>query len=45
MPDIESHYKKQDGRILIEITLSSVLQLFNSYDPAPFHEKELDTAA
>jgi len=22
-----------------------VLQLFNSYDPAPFHEKELDTAA
>ena len=45
MPDIESHYKKRDGRILIEITLSSVLQLFNSYDPAPFHEKELDTAA
>jgi hypothetical protein len=45
MPDIESHYKKQDGRILIEITLSSVIQLFNSYDPAPFHEKELDTAA
>ena len=30
MPDIESHYKKQDGRILIEITLSSVMQLFNS---------------
>jgi hypothetical protein len=45
MPDIESHYKKQNGRILIEITLSSVIQLFNSYDPAPFHEKELDTAA
>ena len=22
-----------------------MLQLFNSYDPAPFHEKELDTAA
>jgi len=45
MPDIESRYKKIDGRILIEIKLSSILQLFNSFDPAPFHEKELDTAA
>jgi hypothetical protein len=45
MPDIESRYKKVDGRILIEIKLSSILQLFNSFDPAPFHEKELDTAA
>jgi len=45
MPDIESLYKKEDGRILIEIKLTSVLQLFNSFDPAPFHEKELDPAA
>lgn len=45
MTDIESLYKKEDGKILIEITLSSVLQLFNSFDPAPFHEKELDTSA
>ena len=45
MADIESLYKKEDGKILIEITLSSVLQLFNSFDPAPFHEKELDSAA
>jgi len=45
MADIESLYKKEDGKILIEIKLSSVLQLFNSFDPAPFHEKELDTAA
>jgi len=45
MTDIESLYKKEDGKILIEITLSSVLQLFNSFDPAPFHEKELDSAA
>ncbi len=45
MADIESLYKKVDGRILIEITLSSVMQLFNSFDPAPFHEKELDSAA
>jgi hypothetical protein len=45
MADIESLYKKENGRILIEIKLSSVLQLFNSFDPAPFHEKELDNAA
>ncbi len=40
MVDIESLYRKEDGKILIEIKLSSVLQLFNSFDPAPFHEKE-----
>lgn len=45
MADIESLYRKEGDRILIEITLSSVIQLFNSFDPAPFHEKELDTAA
>ena len=45
MSDLESRYKKENGMILIEIKLSSVLQLFNSFDPAPFHEKELDTAA
>jgi hypothetical protein len=45
MVEIESLYKKENGMILIEITLSSVMQLFNSFDPAPFHEKELDSAA
>jgi hypothetical protein len=45
MADIESLYKKDKGRIVIEIKLSSVMQLFNSFDPAPFHEKELDSAA
>ena len=45
LADIESLYKKDKGRIVIEITLSSVMQLFNSFDPAPFHEKELDSAA
>jgi hypothetical protein len=45
MVDIESLYRKEDGKILIEIKLSSVSQLFNSFDPAPFHEKELDSAA
>ncbi|MGB8219039.1 MAG: hypothetical protein WCE46_01500 [Methanoregula sp.] len=43
--DIESMYHKQDGRVLIEIKLTSVIQLFNSFDPAPFYEKEIDTEA
>jgi hypothetical protein len=45
MAEIESVYRKENGMILIEIKLSSILQLFNSFDPAPFHEKELDSAA
>lgn len=45
MADIESLYKKVDGKIIIEIDLSSVKQLFNSFDPAPFYEKELDADA
>jgi len=45
MADIESLYRKEGNSVLIEITLSSVIQLYNSFDPAPFHEKELDSAA
>lgn len=45
MAEIESLYKKVNGKILIEIKLMSIMQLFNSFDPAPFYEKELDTAA
>jgi hypothetical protein len=43
--DLESMYHKKDGRVLIEIKLASVIQLFNSFDPAPFYEKEIDTDA
>jgi hypothetical protein len=45
MESLESVYRKIDGKVMIEIKLSSVAQLFNSFDPAPFHEKELDTNA
>jgi hypothetical protein len=45
MADIESLYKKTGDKILIELKLGSVNQLFNSFDPAPFYEKELDGAA
>jgi len=45
MPEIESLYRKVDGKILIEIDLKSVDQIFNSLDHSPFHEKELDPDA
>jgi uncharacterized membrane protein YcjF (UPF0283 family) len=43
--DLESMYHRKNGRVLIEIKLTSVLQLFNSLDPAPFYEKEIDADA
>jgi len=45
MTTIDSLYREEDGRVLIEVNLSSVIQLFNTFDPAPFHEKELDINA
>jgi len=45
MTRIDSLYRKEDGNILIEIKLPSVLHLFNSFDPAPFYTKELDRDA
>jgi hypothetical protein len=45
MVDTGSPYRVEDGHVLIEMKLSSVSQLFNSFDPAPFHEKELDSNA
>lgn len=33
------------GAAAIEIRLSSLQQLFNSFDPSPFHDKELDREA
>lgn len=45
MTSIDSLYRKEDGYILIEIKLPSVLHLFNSFDPAPFYTKELDRDA
>jgi len=41
----ESHYKTEAGRYLVEIKLNEVRQLFNSFDPAPFLEKDLDADA
>jgi hypothetical protein len=41
----ESHYKREAGRYLVEIKLNEIRQLFNSFDPAPFLEKDLDADA
>lgn len=38
-------YRCEDGTCLIEIRLRELRQLFNTLDPAPFHEKDLDSAA
>lgn len=36
----EALYREREGKLLIELELHSMMQLFNSFDPAPFHEKE-----
>jgi hypothetical protein len=40
---IESQLNTSGG--VIELHLSSIKQLFNSFDPSPFHEKDLDAEA
>lgn len=42
---LESRYRKHGESILIELNLHSVMQLFNSLDPSPFHDKDLDDDA
>jgi len=36
------YYRRENGVSLIELRLSRIAQLFNSLDPSPFHEKDLD---
>jgi hypothetical protein len=38
-------YHREGDSYLIEIRLRDLRQLFNTLDPAPFHEKDLDPAA
>ncbi|MDD1655778.1 MAG: hypothetical protein LUO87_00170 [Methanomicrobiales archaeon] len=45
MSEVESHYRKENGMVLLELTLKNVMQIFNSLDPSPFHEKDLDDDA
>lgn len=45
MTELPAAYRQENGTSLIEIRLSSIRQLFNSLDPSPFHEKDLDRDA
>jgi hypothetical protein len=45
METTKSVYRVENGTIVIELVLRNVMQLFNSLDPSPFHEKELDPDA
>lgn len=45
MADGKSQYRQENGVSLIEIRLNTIQQLFNSFDPAPFNEKDLDQEA
>ena len=38
-------YAREGETVLIEINLRQIGQLYNSFDPSPFHEKELDNEA
>jgi hypothetical protein len=40
-----SAYRRRGEDILIEMSLNKIGQLYNSFDPSPFHEKELDSDA
>ncbi|MDQ1276952.1 MAG: hypothetical protein QG610_2531, partial [Euryarchaeota archaeon] len=41
----EALYREHAGRPVIELELKSLMQLFDSFDPAPFREKDLDPEA
>ncbi|NWF36376.1 hypothetical protein [Mariprofundus sp. KV] len=42
---LAAHYSREDEHYLVELRLSQARQLFNSLDPAPFIEKDLDSDA
>jgi hypothetical protein len=45
MSGLESYYNQEQDTYLIEIRLRNFHQLFNSLDPSPFLEKDLDEEA
>ncbi len=45
LPQITSRYRRIAGASLIEVRLASLDQLFNTLDPSPFHQKDLDSDA
>jgi hypothetical protein len=45
MRKVTSYYKQEKNTYLIELELNNIRQLFNSLDPSPFLEKDLDDNA
>lgn len=45
LPGPESSYRKQDEHVLIELELNNLRQMFNTLDPSPFYEKDIDADA
>lgn len=41
----DAPYRREGDTVLIELRLARVEQLFNSLDPAPFHQQDLDEDA
>ncbi|WP_019499281.1 hypothetical protein [Pseudanabaena sp. PCC 6802] len=42
MKKVESYYNREGNIYLIELKFNNLHQLFNSFDPSPFLEKDLD---
>ena len=40
-----NYYKNVDGKILIELKLREIMQIYDSLDPSPFYQKVLDKNA
>lgn len=45
MKNIESVFPKAGGYYLIELRLNDLKQFFNTFDPSPFHDKDIDNDA
>ena len=45
MKKFESIFRKESGFFLIELRLRDLNQFFNSFDPSPFHDKDIDDDA
>jgi hypothetical protein len=43
--NVESRFRTDQGFYLIELRLSGLDQFFNTFDPAPFHDKDIDADA
>jgi len=45
MTEPTTRYRQENGVSLIDIKVNSLAQIFNSLDPSPFHDKDLDADA